>query len=202
MRVICVCVCVCVRVLTCGNRYSPGQCGPNGETVGCRSQCIEKADPACSNLDCGRSGGICNNVKCWSEVEACAELRVPCAPTSPAPPPTPAGPCSACSNFGPPNSEKWCNCCKNDCFGSLQACKDNDGWCSSKYAAHTCCSRCCLLVRCRCMQYDGLCPAETPATTTTTTTIATTTTTKPTTPVPTTNQPTPQAYVCLFFSSV
>jgi hypothetical protein len=36
------------------------------------------------------------------------------------------------SGFGPIGSAKWCACCGNDCFGSQQACIDNDGFCSTR----------------------------------------------------------------------
>jgi hypothetical protein len=117
---------------------SPGQCGPSGEIVGCRQQCIEGPTSECYNDECERAGGLCNNVMCASEADVCRDVRVSCgAPTlassttvASTAAPTPNDYCTAnCDGFGVKGTMKWCNCCKNDCFGALQACKDNDGWC-------------------------------------------------------------------------
>ena len=130
----CICSCCSHAHSSLYLHCSPGQCGPDGAIAGCRDTCIEKSDPACRNSDCGRDGGICNSVKCYSEVEACAELVVPCETTAP-PGPTPAPDvCDVCSNgFGLAGTEKWCNCCKNDCSDSRAACIANDGWCDTRY---------------------------------------------------------------------
>jgi hypothetical protein len=69
--------------------------------------------------------------------------RPPTAPLTP----VPSGVCATCAaNFGAPNSQQWCNCCKNDCQGSRSNCESLSGWCVDK-----------------CRQYPDVC-APTPAT--------------------------------------
>jgi hypothetical protein len=76
--------------------------------------------------------------------------------------------CAACAtSFGAPGSPSWCNCCKENCLGSMAGCLGT-GWCST-----------------RCLTVANVCSNVTP-TNTTSTTVATTSTVAPTTTTTTT----------------
>jgi hypothetical protein len=157
----------------------PGQCGPGGSIAGCRDQCINSNITLCTNsvVVPPRSGGICNNVACYSATALCegfvpaTPMPTPEPPTprptpaptpkptpkptpapSPAPTPVPLPPgCETCASFGVAGSANWCKCCANDCFGSRANCISQNQFCDASAANGG-----------RCFNVPGTCAAPTP----------------------------------------